>query len=187
MNILVATDGVLDPTMAAEAVARWHVDGDEVTVFTAMNVPTEFLKGLSDSGVSAAAQIAQEAGQSLSAGDRAAERLIGAVRKGPSPKTDSPVLHAMAATAGKRTKPIVDALKEKGITANSTWRSTDNRTAQTILTKVKDGNADLVIIGSHGRGQFDGMLGSTGTKLVRHAPASVLVLREPTAETGDDD
>ena len=34
-----------------------------------------------------------------------------------------------------------------------------------------------IVIGSHGHGRFEGMLGSTGTKLVRLASASVLVLR----------
>ena len=40
MHILVATDGTLDPDAAAEAVARWHTEGDTVTVFTAMNIPS---------------------------------------------------------------------------------------------------------------------------------------------------
>lgn len=185
MNILVATDGVLDAKRAADAVARWYVDGDEVAVFTAMSVPTEFLRGLGDSGVSAAAQIAQEAGATLGAGDRAAERLIGSVRKPPSAKVDSPVLHAMGEAAAKRTRPVVTALKEHGIEAKSSWRSTESKTANTVLGKVKDFEADLLIIGSHGRGQYEGMLGSTGTKLVRLAPASVLVIRNPTAQPGE--
>lgn len=185
MNILVATDGVLDAKRAADAVARWYVEGDEVAVFTAMSVPTEFLRGLGDSGVSAAAQIALEAGATLGAGDRAAERLIGSVKRPATAKVDSPVLHAMGDAAAKRTKPVVDALKEHGITAKGSWRSTESKTANTILGKIQDFEADLLIIGSHGRGQYEGMLGSTGTKLVRLAPASVLVIRNPTAEPGE--
>lgn len=184
MNILVATDGVLDAKQAAEAVARWYVEGDEVAVFTTMNVPTEFLRGLGDSGVKEASQIALEAGATLGAGDRAAERLISAVKKPASARQDSPVLHAMATTAAKRTAPIVEALKERGITATSSWRTTESKTANTILGKVKDFEADLLVIGSHGMGQYEGLLGSTGTKLVRLAPASVLVIRNPTTEPG---
>lgn len=184
MNILVATDGVLDPKSAAEAVARWYVEGDEVGVFTTMNVPTDFLRGLGDSGVKEAALIAQEAGATLGAGDRAAERLIASVKKPATAKQDSPVLHAMATSAAKRTKPIVDALKEKGIQAKSSWRTTESKTANTILAKVKDFEADLLIIGSHGMGQYEGLLGSTGTKLVRLAPSSVLVIRHPSSRPG---
>lgn len=177
-----ATDGTLDPERAADAVSRWYVDGDQVTVFTALNVPTDFLRGLGDSGVREAAQIALEAGQTLSAGDRAAERLIGSMTPKTAPKTDSPVLHAMASSAADRTRPVVGALKERGIEAKSTWRGTEGKTANTILAKIKEFEADLLIIGSHGMGQFEGLLGSTGTKLVRLAPASVLVIREPTVE-----
>ncbi len=187
MKILVATDGVLDTERAADAVARWHQEGDEVTVFTAMNVPTEFLRGLGQSGVTGAAEIALEAGQTLGAGDRAAERLAASMPGPPRAKSDSPVLHAMASTALSRTRPVVNALKEKGIKATATWRTTESKTANTILAKVKDFDADLLIIGSHGRGQFEGLLGSTGTKLVRLAPASVLVIRNPTAEPGATD
>jgi nucleotide-binding universal stress UspA family protein len=182
LNILVATDGTLDPEQAADAVARSHADGDQVTVFTAMSVPTEFLRGLENSGVKEASQIALEAGQTLMAGDRAAEHLVGSMTRKTTAKTDTPVLNAMANAARERTKPIVNALKERGIEAKATWQGTEARTANTILAKIEEMGADLLIIGSHGRGQFEGRLGSTGTKLVRLSPASVLVIRRPTIE-----
>lgn len=182
MNILVATDGTLRSDRAADAVARWYEEGDTVTVFTTLNVPTDFLRGLEKSGVSAASEIAHEAGQTLSAGDRAAERLAGSMATKRKGTEGSPVLKAMASTATMYTKPIVDALKERGIEAKATWRGTESKTTKTILAKVKDSDIDLLIIGSHGRGQFEGKLGGTGTKLVRYAPASVLVIRNPTAE-----
>jgi nucleotide-binding universal stress UspA family protein len=180
LNILVATDGTLDPERAADAVARSHADGDLVIVFTAMSVPTEFLRGLENSGVKEASQIALEAGQTLMAGDRAAERLVGSMTPKTSTKTDTPVLRAMATAAAQRTGPILEALEKRGIEAKGTWQGTESRTANTILAKIKEFGADLVIIGSHGRGKFEGHLGSTGTKLVRLSPASVLVIRKPT-------
>lgn len=182
LNILVATDGTLEPDLAAEAVARWYVDGDQVTVFTVMNVPTEFLQGLGNSGVREAAQIALEAGQTLGAGDRAAERLVNVMTPKTQPKSDSPVLHAMASSASNRTRPIISALSDRNIDAKGAWRGTEGKTANTILAKVNDFEADLLIIGSHGLGQFEGRLGSTGTKLVRLSPSSVLVIRTPTVE-----
>jgi nucleotide-binding universal stress UspA family protein len=38
--------------------------------------------------------------------------------------------------------------------------------------------ADLVVIGSHGYGGLDRLLGTTAAKVVNHAPCSVLVVRE---------
>jgi nucleotide-binding universal stress UspA family protein len=181
MNILIATDGTLDSREVADAVERFLTKDDSVTVFTSMNIPTEFLRGLNDSGVQGASQIALEAGQTLGAGDRAAERLAPTLPAKPMPKADSPVLAALASSAHARTKPLVDALRMKGIEANSLWRSTENKTARNILITVKELDIDLLVIGSHGYGQFEGLLGSTGTKLVRHSPTSVLVLRRPTS------
>jgi nucleotide-binding universal stress UspA family protein len=178
MHILVATDGTLDPQRAADAVARWHTEGDEVAVFTTMNVPTDFLDHLGDPGIKKAAHVALEAGQGI--GDRAAEQLEvppSSPAGTPTSPTAAPVVRALAAGAAKRTAPIVTALAERGISAASTWSTTDNKTAKTIITTIRRHDSELVVIGSTGQGRFEGLLGSTGTKLVRHAPASVLVIR----------
>ena len=178
MNILVATDGTLDPDSAADAVARFHKEGDTVCVMTAINVPVDFLRGLGDSGVQEAADIAHQAGATLFAGDRAAEQLAPIMPVKERPDTDSLVTRALAATAEAQTQPVIDALAAKGIESKGLWRTTENKTARTIMTTMKELESDIVIIGSHGHGRFEGLLGSTGTKLVRHAPAAVLVLRD---------
>ena len=174
MHILVATDGTLDPDRAADAVARWYADGDTVEVFIAVNVPTEFLKKLSDSGIEGAARIANEAGQGL--GDRAAEQLSKPLGH-QTLHGDSPVLAALASSAKSRTAPLVDALAARGVAAKQTWATSENKTARTIMAAVKAHDVELLVVGSHGRGRFEGLLGSTGTKLVRLAPATVLVIR----------
>jgi len=174
MHILVATDGVLDSKEAADAVARWYTDGDSVTVMSVMNIPTEFLGRLGDSGVEEAAHIALEAGQGI--GDRAAEQLA-KPSKSQEPAVDSPVLKALAKTASDRTKPVVTELAKHGIEAKSSWASSENRTASSILAAIKMNNTELLVMGSHGKGRWEGLLGSTGTKLVRLAPCAVLVLR----------
>lgn len=179
MNILVATDGTLDPKRTAEAVSRYYRDGDAVFVFTAVNLPTDVLRQLAETGVTAASQIALEAGQTLGAGDRAAERLVKSIYREPRPKVDSPMLAALAETANARMRPVVKALKEQEIEPGSFWRTTENRTAKTIMSAMKECKTDLLVIGSHGRGKYEGQLGSTGTKLVRSSAASVLVLRRP--------
>ena len=180
MNIVVATDGTLSPKSVTDAASRFVTANDSVTVFTAVNVPTDFLRGLGDKGVKGAAQIALEAGQTLGAGDKAAERLSAEMPATPTrPGSDSPVASALDATANARTKLIVDALKAEGVTVKSQWLSTENKTARTIMAFATSIDAELIIIGSHGRGKFEGLLGSTGTKLVRHADQDVLVLRSP--------
>jgi universal stress protein F len=40
-------------------------------------------------------------------------------------------------------------------------------------------HVDLIVIGSHGYGAIDRVLGTTAAKIVNHAPCSVLVVREP--------
>ena len=174
MHILVATDGAIDTAAAVEAVARWYADGDTVEVFTAINIPTDLLKGLGDSGVALASQIALEAGQGL--GDRAAEQLAPASPQ-QSLHGDSPMLKALESTARHRTAPIVESLAERGINAKHTWATSENKTAKTILAAVARREAGVVVIGSHGQGRFEGLLGSTGTKIVRMSPTPVIVIR----------
>lgn len=184
MNILVATDGTLSAKRASEAVGRYYREGDVVFVFTAVNLPSDVLRQLGDSGVKAASQIALEAGQTLGAGDRAAERLIKSISTTTRPAVDSPVLSGLAETANSRMRPVVKALKNADVEVGSFWRTTDNRTAKTILAAMRDCETDLLVIGSHGRGKYEGQLGSTGTKLVRSSQASVLVIRRPKGDRG---
>ncbi|CAN5323021.1 universal stress protein [soil metagenome] len=48
---------------------------------------------------------------------------------------------------------------------------------QKIIEKAKDWNADLIVVGSHGRGFWGRLLGSVSNGVVHHAPCSVLVVR----------
>ncbi len=48
-------------------------------------------------------------------------------------------------------------------------------TAQTIMDRAKE--ADMVVVGSRGRGGFSGLLlGSVGQQLVHHCPAPVVII-----------
>ena len=48
-------------------------------------------------------------------------------------------------------------------------------TAQTIIDRAKE--ADMVVVGSRGRGGFSGLLlGSVGQQLVHHCPAPVVII-----------
>jgi len=48
-----------------------------------------------------------------------------------------------------------------------------------IVEAAKTVNADLIVIGSHGYGVIDRLLGTTAAKVVNHADRSVLVVRSP--------
>jgi len=46
-----------------------------------------------------------------------------------------------------------------------------------ILTMAKDHDVDVLVVGSHGHNAFQGLLGSTGARIVRRSEVPVLVLR----------
>jgi universal stress protein F len=50
---------------------------------------------------------------------------------------------------------------------------------QALCDTARTMKADLLVIGSHGYGALDRLLGTTAAKVVNHAPCSVLVVREP--------
>ena len=49
---------------------------------------------------------------------------------------------------------------------------------QQIVERAKEWKADLIIVGSHGRGFWGRLLGSVSDGVVHHAPCSVLVVRK---------
>lgn len=55
---------------------------------------------------------------------------------------------------------------------------------EAVCAVAKGMNADLIVIGSHGYGGLDRVLGTTAAKIVNHAECSVLVVRGP-ALTGE--
>jgi len=72
--------------------------------------------------------------------------------------------------------PVREAIRELGGAAESqSEEGTD--IASGIMEIAARIDADVIVIGSHGYGAFQGLLGSTGAKLVRRAKRPVLVLR----------
>lgn len=47
-----------------------------------------------------------------------------------------------------------------------------------IVEKAKEWGADIIVVGSHGRGFWGRLLGSVSDGVVHHAPCSVLVVRK---------
>jgi nucleotide-binding universal stress UspA family protein len=49
---------------------------------------------------------------------------------------------------------------------------------QQIIEKAKEWGANLIVVGSHGRGFWGRLLGSVSNGVIHHAPCSVLVVRK---------
>jgi len=185
MRILVATDGTLPLDAAVSHVQRLWRNGDTVTVMTAINLPRQLLRQLSSIAASEGVPIetiVDAAGpgmMGMGGGDRVADRL--------RPRVDASTLDEVIEryyrqVAEQNTQPLVDALSAVGIPAGTVVRETQDRTAATIIEVCRDRKIDLLVIGTTGRGRFEGRLGSTGTKLVRLAPADILLVRVPVTE-----
>jgi nucleotide-binding universal stress UspA family protein len=74
-----------------------------------------------------------------------------------------------------------DALKEmaKRIPKNVEWTSqvVSGVPWDSICWLAKDEDVDLVVIGAHGYGRLDRLIGTTASRVVNHADRSVLVVR----------
>lgn len=58
-------------------------------------------------------------------------------------------------------------------------------TAWEVIDRVSEAeDVDLIVIGSHGYGGFDRIVGTTAAKVVNHATRSVLVVRAPERISG---
>jgi nucleotide-binding universal stress UspA family protein len=65
-----------------------------------------------------------------------------------------------------------------GVSLDLTTEVLDGSAQRVIVEKAESWNADLIVIGSHGRGFWNRtMIGSVSDSVVHHAPCSVLVVR----------
>jgi nucleotide-binding universal stress UspA family protein len=61
---------------------------------------------------------------------------------------------------------------------NVTTRVVCGAPDQQLIEIAKEWRADLIVVGSHGRGFWGRLLGSVSTGVIHHAPCSVLVVRQ---------
>lgn len=169
MHILVATDGALDTNKAAPLVARLAGEDGTVTVLSVVEIPRRMLSELrAVYGERPAASVDSDA------------EYVGISTDRPTsvgwPGDDAMVDRYLTDKREEIITPILNNLAEAGVAANGQVVEGENAAA-VILAAVKDQSADVICLGSHGSGRFEGLLGSTGTKITRHAPCPVLVIR----------
>jgi nucleotide-binding universal stress UspA family protein len=170
MHVLVATDGSIDIDKAADFALALAGDGGRTTVSTVVRVPRRLVAELR----------AQYGDQPPVSVDSDAE-YVGAPRTPDTlergwPGDDALVDRYLGDKRVEICKPLVEAIRLRGGEATSTAVEGDE-VDETLLGLTTELDVDVIIVGSHGGNAFAGLLGSTGSKMVRRSPVPVLVIR----------
>jgi nucleotide-binding universal stress UspA family protein len=173
MHVLVATDGELDTAAAADFAATLAGGDGRVTALTVVEVPRAFLNDVR-------AHWGVEEGPNVVA-DYTYVETPKVHQEGPTgwPGDDALIERYLSDKLLRNTAPLVRALEARGIETDARVVESEN-VAPTIIEQPVALDAEVVVIGSHGQGLFQGLLGSTGTKIVRRSPRPVLLLRSAT-------
>jgi nucleotide-binding universal stress UspA family protein len=170
MHIMVTTDGSLDPIATSEIVGHLAQPGDRITVLTVVEIPRTLLSDL---------RAFYERRDIIQGADTDDEYVSSTQVATVSPNWpgDDALLDAFIKDQKEdRTRPLADALAAQGLTVEAIALEGADPT-RPILQAVEDSAVDLLCVGSRGRGMFEGLLGSTSTRLARRAPCPVLLLR----------
>ena len=170
MHVLVATDGTLDPEEATRfATALAGADGT-ITVLTVVEINRHLLRDLrelfGERFVDAPRQDAEYVGVTHNAGSPVGSDW---------PGDDEMLARYLSDQKELRTGPLAAALTAGGVSPDVLVVEGD--AAPVIVATANEIGADVICVGSHGRGLFDGFLGSTSTKLARRAPVPILIVR----------
>ena len=170
MHVLVATDGSLAIDTAAEFAVALAGDGGSTTVVTVVRVPRRMVAELK----------AKYGDQPPVTSEVDAEYVTAPATPDTLerswPGDDALVDQYLGDKRIELCRPVVEAIRLRGGTATSVVRESDE-IDDTILELIDELSADVIVVGSHGHNAFQGLLGSTGAKLVRRSPVPVLVVR----------
>lgn len=170
MHVLVATDGGLDPGQAAEFATRLAGEGGRITVLTVVEIPRRLLSDLR-----------RVWGEQSDVGTIADSQYVDTPAVTPPAPPGWPGDEAILERylVDKRIQcadPIVNAVVLRGAAAEGMVLEGE-KPAAVITETLTELDADVLVVGSHGQGLFQGLLGSESTKLVRRSPKPVLVIR----------
>ena len=168
MHVLVATDGQLDPAAVAKFSAPLAGEDGTVTVLTVIEVPRALLQELQS-------HFSDQEPPTLHMTD--SETVTTAAPQKPRswPGDDAIIQQYLEGKRHERCQPVADALEAAGVTADTSV--VEGPAARGILETATALDVDIIIVGSHGLGLFEGLLGSTSTKVTRLAKRPVLLLR----------
>lgn len=166
MKTIIATDGDINVDKVTRAAAAFR-DGD-VTILTVVEVPRTLLSDLrSVYGERHEPHISTDAEYVT------APAVEAGVGRG-WPGDDEMIGRYVADQKQRRTAQLVAALAAIDVEAEVVAPEGEDA-VNLILEACQD--ADLLVVGTHGAGRFEGLLGGTSTKLARRAPCSVLIVR----------
>lgn len=169
MKIVVATDGHLSPSDVVPFVAPLAGDGP-VQILTVVEIPRRLLADLR--------QVYGERSGPLVESDA---EYVGIAPGEPGvtldfPGDDAIIDQYLANQKQERTSAMAGGFADAGVEATVEILDGENA-ASLILRYLADNRVDLIVLGARGRGLFEGMLGSVGTKVARHSPCPVLLIR----------
>lgn len=167
MKVLIATDGSSDPAKVAAAAVRL-ANSNPITVMTAIRVPRQLVAELR-------AVYGEQAAPSVQADAEYITTATGGtdVSRG-YPGDDALVNQYLAEQTRQRTEDMITAINEAGGSATALARETDD-VAESIISEAE--GYDVLMIGSHGKGMFEGLLGSVSQKVARRCKTSVMIVR----------
>jgi nucleotide-binding universal stress UspA family protein len=169
MHVMVATDGSIDTKKAASLATALAGDG-QVTVFTVVEVPREMLNDMRTAVAGKADHKAQEASveyRTTHASDPPVWPWVG---------DDAVVDQYVRRTIKDRTDALAAELAAAGANYTVIGEEGENA-AKSVLAAAESHGVDVLCIGTHGLGRFEGLLGSLSTKVARRAQCSVLLVR----------
>ncbi len=170
MHVIVATDGSLEATKTAKIAASLAGADGKVTVLTVVEVPREMLNAMrraaADSSGPTDAKVDPEF-RRTQASDTPPIRWVG---------DDVVVKRYVDDTVSSRTSELTAELETLSVDFSILGVEGESA-ARTILEIVTTHGGDILCIGTHGLGRFEGLLGSASTKIARMAPCSVVLVR----------
>lgn len=170
MHVVIATDGQIDAAKGAEFGVRLAGEDGTITVLSIVEVPRRLLDELR----SVYGRIDEQA--VIVDHETVDVREVPSADHSAWPGDDAMIERYMRDQVTERTDDLVAALRVRGAEPVVDVREGES-TAADILAALGELDPDVLVIGSHGRGRFDGLLGSTGTKLARRADCPVLLVR----------
>lgn len=168
MHVMVATDGSLEVEQATTLVARLAGDTGRVTVCTVVEVPRQILDEMRSAAAPPPDPIDVDVEyRRTQAGDTPAGSWVG---------DDAFVEMYVNRVVATRTSELVAALETAGVDVEVLGIEGESA-SRSVLEAVNEHSPDVLCVGTHGAGLFEGLLGSLSTKIARLAPCTVMLIR----------